>query len=227
MAIAGGNIIAWAGWGGLAIATSGVGDFPDPSNVLNDDTTNGVPGTYVAANPAYYKYGEQYGAGGTEFTGSLIVPIAENAGDYLGPGGAMRKLFVDDTTGVYSIVGYKIYPSAASQKADPPYGVYRTVDTTHEEHLSNMSGIARARIQWDWFARDPEVVASIMQATKLAAARITNRVITIGSTSINIKSIKLEMDYEDFEPVQDASGKPIFRGIQDFYVWFNEEIPTR
>lgn len=227
MAIAGGNIIAWAGWGGLAIATSGVGDFPDPSNTLNDDTTNGVAGTYVAATPAYYKYGEQYGAGGTEFTGGLIVPGAENAGDYLGPGGAMRKLFVDDTTGVYSIVGYKIYPSTAPQNAALPYGVYRTVDTTHEEQLENMSGIARARIQWDWFDRDPEVVGAIMESTRLAAARITNRVITVSGLDINIKSIKLEMDYEDFEPIQDAKGQPIFRGIQDFYVWFNEEIPNR
>lgn len=49
------------------------GDFPDVGNVLNDDTTGGETGTYEAAAQNKVKSGEQYGAGGTEFTGSLSV----------------------------------------------------------------------------------------------------------------------------------------------------------
>lgn len=221
------SIASLGSLGFLHVASAG--DFPDPSNVLDDDTTDGVAGTFVNLATQHARSGQQWGAGGTEFTGTLIIPGPDNAGtgDVLGPGGAMRKLFTDDATGVYSIVGYKMYPTVAPQNAALPFGVYRTVDTTHEEQLINMSGIARARIQWDWFDDDPEVVASIMDAARLAAARILNRVITIGDAELDIKSIKLENDYEEFEPIIDASGKPIFNGKQDFFVWFAETIPTR
>lgn len=211
--------------------SSGVGDFPDPSNVLTDDTTNGVAGTFANVGTADVRSGTQWGAAGVEFTGTLILPGSANAGtgSYLGPGGAMRQLFIDDSTGVYSVVGYNMYPVVASQNAPSggPYGVYRIVDIIHEDHMQNMSGFARARVQWDWYARDPAVVSVIMEYAKLAACRVKNNLVTINTTTIQIRDITLENEYDDFEPITDSKGKPIFAGSQDYYVWFDETVPDR
>lgn len=46
------------------------GDFSDVGNTLEDDTTNSVAGTYEAVAEGSVASGVQYGAGGTEFTGS-------------------------------------------------------------------------------------------------------------------------------------------------------------
>lgn len=48
-------------------------DFPDAGNVTQDDTVNGVAGTYVEVAEADVELGVQYGAGGTEKTGTLVV----------------------------------------------------------------------------------------------------------------------------------------------------------
>lgn len=49
------------------------GDFPDVGNTLNDDTTNSSAGTYEAVAAADVRLATTYGAGGTEFTGELVV----------------------------------------------------------------------------------------------------------------------------------------------------------
>jgi len=46
------------------------GDFPDRSNVLVDDTVNGLAGLFQNIAEGYVKAGEQWGNGGTEFTGT-------------------------------------------------------------------------------------------------------------------------------------------------------------
>lgn len=48
-----------------------VPDFPDAGNVTEDDYTDGVPGTYHEAAAAEVESGVQFGAGGTEYTGTL------------------------------------------------------------------------------------------------------------------------------------------------------------
>jgi hypothetical protein len=45
-------------------------DFPAVGNVTEDDTVNGVAGTYHEAAAAEVQTGVQFGAGGTEYTGS-------------------------------------------------------------------------------------------------------------------------------------------------------------
>jgi hypothetical protein len=52
-------------------------DFPDVGNVLDDDTVNGVPGTFVNVAEAVVKLGEQWGEDGTEFTGSYAPSAAQ------------------------------------------------------------------------------------------------------------------------------------------------------
>ena len=49
----------------------GVTDYPDVGNVTTDDTVNGVTGTFAVPATTDVKSGTQYGAGGTEFTGTL------------------------------------------------------------------------------------------------------------------------------------------------------------
>ena len=62
-------------WVGLLVAAvdDGVADFPDVGNVTEDDTVNGSPGTFVVPAVADVEDGVQYGAGGTEFEGTLVV----------------------------------------------------------------------------------------------------------------------------------------------------------
>lgn len=50
-------------------------DFPDVGNVLDDDTVNGLPGTYEAALEADHKLDIKYGEDGTEFTGTLVTTV--------------------------------------------------------------------------------------------------------------------------------------------------------
>lgn len=48
-----------------------VPDFPAVGNVTEDDTTDGATGTYHEATEAEVQSGVQFGAGGTEYTGTL------------------------------------------------------------------------------------------------------------------------------------------------------------
>lgn len=53
-------------------------DLPDVANVLNDDTVGGSAGTFVNIAEANVSLNEQWGAGGTEFTGSGIALGADS-----------------------------------------------------------------------------------------------------------------------------------------------------
>ena len=44
-------------------------DYPALSNVVYPEACNGEDGTFINADPNYYKLGETWGDGGTEFTG--------------------------------------------------------------------------------------------------------------------------------------------------------------
>lgn len=48
-------------------------DFPDVGNVTDDDTVNGVTGTFAVPAEADVESGVQYGADGTEFEGELVA----------------------------------------------------------------------------------------------------------------------------------------------------------
>lgn len=48
-------------------------DYPDAGNVTTDDTTNGAAGTLTLPAEEDVESGVQYGAGGTEFTGTLAA----------------------------------------------------------------------------------------------------------------------------------------------------------
>lgn len=54
------------------------GDFPDVGNTASDDTTNGQAGTLTLPAEANVATGIQYGAGGTEFTGTGTVGGTES-----------------------------------------------------------------------------------------------------------------------------------------------------
>lgn len=51
----------------------GSSDFPDIGNVLNDDTVNGLAGTFVPPDPSRLAYGYQCGENGVEITGTMLT----------------------------------------------------------------------------------------------------------------------------------------------------------
>jgi hypothetical protein len=70
-------IVDFAEWSqGVPVATM-VPDFPAVGNVTTDDTVNGATGTFAVPTEAQVESGVGFGAGGTEFTGELDVPTAE------------------------------------------------------------------------------------------------------------------------------------------------------
>jgi hypothetical protein len=56
----------------VAVVALGTGDLPDPENVLSDDTVDGEAGLFVNLDPAHVEADIQWGANGTEFTGTLV-----------------------------------------------------------------------------------------------------------------------------------------------------------
>lgn len=76
MAIAGANIPAWAGWGGLAKVATAAADYPAEGDV-RDGVSYGT-GTYAGTLelPAVgdVRDGTEFGAAGTEYEGTLVLP---------------------------------------------------------------------------------------------------------------------------------------------------------
>lgn len=57
------------------LLTTAAGAYCDPGYVIEDiDRGDGVPGTYVESTEADTRFGVQWGADGTQYTGALVVP---------------------------------------------------------------------------------------------------------------------------------------------------------
>lgn len=143
----------------------------------------------------------------------------------LHPGAALRKILVD-TAAVTALVSTRIYPIVAPQSSPFPKGSYRRIDEKRERHQTDASGLARARIQFDWFATNQDALMSIMEQARLAVDTFSG-LVTSGTESCHVRDVSIQLERDDWEPVADASGTPVFRGIQDYFVWYNPTITER
>jgi hypothetical protein len=62
-------------WSVSDTATLRPPDYPAPEYVLTGHTTNYADGVYAYAPPAHVEQGYEYGANGTQYTGSLVVTV--------------------------------------------------------------------------------------------------------------------------------------------------------
>lgn len=143
----------------------------------------------------------------------------------LNPGAALRKIMVD-TAAVTALVSTRIYPISAPQSAPKPFGTYFRVDEQRERHMTNASGLSRARIQFDWFATNQDTLTNIMEQARLAVDTYCG-IVTNSGESCNIKDVSIQNEEDAWENVADDSGTPVFRGTQDYFVWYNPTITER
>lgn len=143
----------------------------------------------------------------------------------LSPGAALRKILVD-TAAVTALVSTRIYPIAAPQSALNPKGVYSLIDEQRERHFRNASGLSRARVQFDWFATNQDTLDSIMNQSRLALDTY-NGIVVNSTDSCDVKDVSIQNEENGWEPVADDSGAPIFRGTQDYFVWYTPAITER
>ena len=140
----------------------------------------------------------------------------------LNPGAALRKVITDNVV-VAGLVSTRLYPIAAPQSCPKPFGVYFRVDEQRERHMRNASGLARARIQVDWFSTNQDNLFAIMYYARLAADTYRGTVASGGSIC-GVQDISIQNEEEGYEPIADDSGVPVFRGTQDYFVWYNPQV---
>jgi hypothetical protein len=122
-------------------------DFPDAANVLDDDTVDGNPGTFANVGAANVKSGIQWGAGGTEFTGTYspdfpaVGNVTEDdtvdgaAGTYHEATAAEVRLGIQFGAGGTEFTG--TYDPAGTAPSTPDVAVARASDTSATVTFSN------------------------------------------------------------------------------------------
>lgn len=186
-------------------------------------------GTLVLPNPADVRVGVQYGADGTEYTGTLRVPVASSTGTgrYSIDEALRAKLL--SITGVSSRIGDRLYPDdAAPQTPEFPYGVLTMIgDATRFRKLrGSPNKTLRARYQVDFYSKRRADVRGAMAAATSTAddGGIDGMQDVIGDsdTGCYVQSCLVENLRHSSEPPQSAGEARIYNAGFDAVIVFNE-----
>ena len=122
---------------------------------------------------------------------------------------------------ITDLVGQRIYTDALPQSATLPAIVMEKLYTQHEHELSNLAGLAHARLQFSCFAATRLVSNSVAEAIRTSGV-VTQK----GSTSdVDIRGVRVEegMSYQD-DPPTDGSDERRYVSVIDLMVDFTETV---
>lgn len=115
----------------------------------------------------------------------------------------------------------RCYRMAARQDAAMPYIVMQRIDTASVQNTTGLSGLARARVQIDCYATKPAAVWDLAEKVKLSLMK--------DGWAVGLHTVQgvTHLDTREL-PVGpfDGRGEPIYRVMQDYGIWFGEEVPA-
>lgn len=132
----------------------------------------------------------------------------------------VRKFLLSKTV-VTDLVSQRIETDALKQSATLPAIAMSKLYTQHDHELSNLTGLAHCRIQFECFA------STRMVANSLAEAIRTSGIVAFkGETNgVDIRGVRVEegMSYQD-DPPTDGSDKRRYVSVIDLMVDFSETV---
>lgn len=134
--------------------------------------------------------------------------------------GTAVRAYLLTKTAITDIVSQRFYADILPQGATLPAIAYSRTSTAHDHDLSNLSGLAHARIQFECFA------ATRAQSNAIADAIRSSGVMAIKGTysSVDIRGVRIEegiRSYMDFPT--DGSDEHRYVASIDLMVDFTEE----
>ncbi len=122
------------------------------------------------------------------------------------------------TTTITNIVGKRIYPQLAPDKASKPYLVYNRISGPREQIMGGKSGVAYPRIQITCWASTYTAVKTLAEAVRMALEAVVNT--AWGTVTILACIFEGDTDVEEFSETTEAARA--YGVALDFTVWHLE-----
>ena len=136
------------------------------------------------------------------------------------PKAALRMLLVANGT-ISAAIGARVYTRYAAQDAAFPLAVIYEKTVERVRHMAGVAGIAQAVIILEWYADTDAELETLSEAARGALDMYSNTV-TVGSDTIDLRSVTLADESETFEMPADGGGAPVKRKSQEWQVWYRE-----
>ena len=140
----------------------------------------------------------------------------------LTPERAVREILIADAD-VAGLIGRRIYAQQPPQGAEQPYIVYTRISTTRFPHMGGPTVDVQLRLQLDLYAADPTAARELAKAVRLALDGYSVRV-TVTEGYLDISSITLEGDSDNWAPPLDGGELGQDSVTHDYLVWCDEVI---
>lgn len=129
------------------------------------------------------------------------------------------RSYLLNVSGVTDIVGQRFYTDQLPQRATLPAIVINQLFTVHDHQLSDLAGLAHARLQFECYAATRLVANSIAESIR-SSGIITRK----GSTNgVDIRGVRIEegMSYKD-DAATDGSDEQRYVTVFDLVVDYLE-----
>jgi len=122
-------------------------------------------------------------------------------------------------SGITDLVGQRIYTDQLPQRATLPAIVMNQLFTTHDHQLSDLTGLAHARVQCECYASTRLVANSILEAIR-SCGIITQKGTTNG---VDVRGVRIEdgMSYRD-DAATDGSDEQRYVSVVDLVIDYLE-----
>lgn len=142
---------------------------------------------------------------------------------------ALRTVLLS-STGIAALVSTRIHPHAAAQGSSLPLAIYQRISAGHFHHINpesrNVSGMAHARIQYDWYSDSHSEAGDLAELARLALDGYGGVVAVSGLGNITVESVWLDDDAEEYEEPKGDEGVGIWRFRQDWIATWLESSPS-
>lgn len=200
---------------------------PSAGNVRLGVAVDATTGTLVlpAVNKVLIATG--FGAGGSEFTGTLVpsgyVPPELDGLRNVSPRDAILALLYAQPE-LAERIGERWFPHWADQDTETPYGVVWATTSRHESNLDGASGLAFTNIQVDVVSKTLAESDYLAEAVRLTLTGFVGDVLVVDE-SIRVQSIELDSDVESYELLDDYGNNALTGKTMEFIV-ATSEAPT-
>ena len=126
-----------------------------------------------------------------------------------------------DNAPIAALVNSRISPHIDAQGEAMPRIAYSRVSGEHEQSHRGSSGLCRCVLQLSFFAA---TYAVAKQLGELARKVLQGYHGTVGTVTVG--AILILTDIDGFEPSPGLDQQRVYSVIQEYAVWFNEDVPV-
>lgn len=128
--------------------------------------------------------------------------------------------YLSTTTGVTALVGSgtacRVYPDMVPEGATTPYIRYRIISSEHVRNMTDASGFAMRRVQFDIFGTSALNVEAVFSALSNALEAKRGN---IGTENLAVLSSGIETERDEYVAPVNGSQQSLSRRSVDFMIW--------